>query len=244
MVQIHLYYAKKKCLCSDILPSFFNLVFTIKQTFVIFAGRADAELQARRSQELWLACQALNTALMVGHKEASSWEDRLKPLSTEFVAIKKAGDDHPFVGTLIESVPEQALLRGVYTEDALRQRFIRVKRICKKVAMIDDSGGSLLKYLLSYFQSFFIIDAKYELESEDMVDTEQMNTFNILVYAQQFLDAGDVETTIRMLNQLRGEPRRVAADWLQEARLFLEIRQAALLLQAHALDSGVGALHQ
>jgi mitofilin len=41
---------------------------------------------------------------------------------------------------------------------------------------------------------------------------------------------------------LRGEPRRVAADWLEEARLHLEARQAAHALIAHAAARGAEVL--
>ena len=49
---------------------------------------------------------------------------------------------------------------------------------------------------------------------------------------------------LQYMNQLRGEPRRVAGDWLKETQLLLETRQAVDTLVAHASAVGVEALPQ
>ncbi|XP_014666371.1 PREDICTED: MICOS complex subunit Mic60-like [Priapulus caudatus] len=196
--------------------------------------RADAELQARMSQEMWLACQALNAALR---------DDRLKPLAGEFVAIQDAGGDHAFVRALVAAVPEEALRRGVYTQGELCERFARVKRVCRRAAMIGDDGGSLARRALSYAQSFFVLEPRADGDDE-VVDPEDANAFRMLSRAERRLEAGDLETAVRLMNLLRGEPRRVAEDWMREARLTLETRQVAQLLQAHAASAGVDALRQ
>ena len=56
------------------------------------------------------------------------------------------------------------------------------------------------------------------------------------------LDRDDLAQAVRYLGLLRGEPRLVAADWLREARLLLEARQAADALLAHAAATGLQAL--
>ena len=48
---------------------------------------------------------------------------------------------------VLASLAEDAVGRGVYPEEALRERFIKVERVCKRVSMIGDNGGSLLRYL-------------------------------------------------------------------------------------------------
>lgn len=47
---------------------------------------------------------------------------------------------------------------------------------------------------------------------------------------------------MKYLNLLRGEARIVASDWLKEAKLTLEARQAANALMAHAAATGARAL--
>lgn len=53
--------------------------------------------------------------------------------------------ENSYLSAVIGAVSEEARTRGVYTEDALRERFIKVDRICKRVSMIGDNGGSLIK---------------------------------------------------------------------------------------------------
>ena len=67
-----------------------------------------------------------------------------------------AGESNRFVGAVLDSLPEEVLERGVFTEDALRERFCKVERLCKRVSMIDEEGGSLFKYALSYLQSLLV----------------------------------------------------------------------------------------
>lgn len=54
-----------------------------------------------------------------------------------------------------------------------------------------------------------------------------------------FLDRGDLTQAVKYLNLLQGAPRKVANDWLKEARLLLETQQAANTLMAHAAASGL-----
>lgn len=67
-----------------------------------------------------------------------------------------SGDSAAFVETVLTALPEEALQRGVYTEDAMRERFFKVERLCKRVSMIGDEGGSLFKYALSYLQALLV----------------------------------------------------------------------------------------
>lgn len=197
---------------------------------------------AKGAQDLWLACVALNGAINFGNEEGVTWEEKLKPLAGEVVAISEAGLQHPFVETILKSIPDEAYARGVWTEDSLKERFSKVRRICRRVAMIDESGGTLFKYLISYMQSFFVFDSVFAKSPSDKVDPEQLETFTILAHASHYLEKGDLEQALRFMNQLEGEPRRVAEDWIREARLLLETRQAADALMSFASASGLGTI--
>ena len=39
------------------------------------------------------------------------------------------------------------------------------------------------------------------------------------------MTTGDIESAVRVLNQASGEPRRILAQWIHEARLSLEVKQ-------------------
>ena len=69
---------------------------------------------------------------------------------------------------------------------------------------------------------------------------EDLDPFRLLSYAAYSLERGDLELAAKLLNQLRGESRRVVGDWLAEARLTLETRQVVGLLSAYANAVGLG----
>ena len=204
-------------------------------------GRADLEKQARKAQELWLACQALMTSLVEGQSGMTD-EEKMKPLHNEVTAVAWAGNDHPFVNTITDTLPATALERGVQTEESLVTRFEKVRRMCRRVALIDERGGSLFKYFLSYAQSLFVFTMAKPLTDSDQIDPEDLNTFRLVDNAQYCLARGDLEQALRYMNQLRGMPRAIASDWIAEVRLYLEAKQATNALLAHASASGLGSL--
>ncbi|KAK2173146.1 hypothetical protein NP493_896g00056 [Ridgeia piscesae] len=204
-------------------------------------SRADLEKQARKAQELWLACQALMTSLVEGQSGMTD-EEKMKPLHNEVTAVAWAGNDHPFVNTITDTLPATALERGVQTEESLVTRFEKVRRMCRRVALIDERGGSLFKYFLSYAQSLFVFTMAKPLTDSDQIDPEDLNTFRLVDNAQYCLARGDLEQALRYMNQLRGMPRAIASDWIAEVRLYLEAKQATNALLAHASASGLGSL--
>ena len=189
-----------------------------------------------------MACQTLQAVIEQGHEEANRYNDVLKPLADELKAIRQAGNNHPYVNAILNSIPDEASDRGVWTQDALIERFRQVRRVCKRVAMIDETGATLFKYFLSFFQSMLVFSASKPITEEQEIKAEELSTFVILDNAAHHLDKGDFEQAVKFLNQLTGESRRIALDWIKEARLLLETRQAADALFAHASASGLGAL--
>ena len=201
------------------------------------------EKQGRRAQELWLACQTLATMIQEGREEGATWEEKLKPLKHEVEAIKEAGGSHPMVSVVLDSIPQESINRGVWTEISLMERFQKVRRVCRRVAMVDETRNTLFRYFVSYLQSFFVFSQGKPLTESDEIDPDKLTTFVILDNAKWCLDRGDLEQALRFMNQLTGESRRVASDWIQEARLLLETKQASDALLAYASASGLGALY-
>ncbi|KAK5897551.1 hypothetical protein CesoFtcFv8_010604 [Champsocephalus esox] len=72
------------------------------------------------------------------------------------------------------------------------------------------------------------------------LSSDNLDPFKILSYASFCLEHGDLELAAKLVNQLRGEARRVVEDWLTEARLTLETRQVVSLLSAYANAVGLG----
>lgn len=54
-----------------------------------------------------------------------------------------------------------------------------------------------------------------------------------------WLDRGDFKMTLRYMNLLKGAPRSIASDWMNEARILLETQQAIDTLLAYAGATGL-----
>lgn len=186
---------------------------------------------------LWLTCQNLC------HKITT---DNLYPLGNDVEKIKALVDDeNDFVHSVINCIPDVALSRGVFTAEMLKQRFEKVKKVCLKVALIDENNDSLYRYFLSYLQSFLMIDTnptKGELDKVD-VDTSKLDTFDILQRITYFLQTGNFEQSLHYAKQLKGEPRVIAEDWVNEFTLLLETQLALKALLAYAAATSVQAYH-
>jgi mitofilin len=76
------------------------------------------------------------------------------------------------------------------------------------------------------------------------IDPEELDTYKVLSLATYALENGDTEQAVKYMNQLRGEPRRVAKDWIREARLFLEGKQVARFLTSFASAYNIGVEQQ
>lgn len=204
--------------------------------------RADAEKSAHQAQALWGACQSLWASIRSG-QPGKSWREQLRPLSDEISAVGRAAEGDELVGVVLKGLPEQAKKRGVYPEDALRERFIKVEEVARRLALIPAEGARLPMYFLSYLQATLIARpdvpiSKDELENKPF-DFSKLDTYDILNRARYWLDRGDLVKTVQYVNLLQGAPRKAALDWLNEARLLLETQQAASTLMAHAASSGI-----
>ncbi|KAJ8942754.1 hypothetical protein NQ314_009965 [Rhamnusium bicolor] len=177
---------------------------------VAVKDKIDADEAARQAQVLWSACQALLRAIKAGCP-GLAWKDQIRPLEPEITAVKRAAaQNDELVSVVINGIPVEAKERGVYPEDALRERFLKVEQVARTVALVPEEGAKLPIHILSYLQS--------------------------LLY---WLDRGDFAQTLKYMNLLKGAPRCVARQWMNETRILLETQQAANTLMAHAASSGL-----
>jgi len=195
---------------------------------------------ATGAQELWLACSSLQRAL-----EADRPESGLLPLKDEVEAIKTASQsvksDDAFVDAVVDSLPSEALVRGVYTDQTIRDRFFRVEAAAKRTALIGEGDSSLLLYGLSYLQSVLVVQpssCEAPVVHTEAVDLNSLDTFKIVWLARSCVERGDLEQAVKYMTLLKGEPKNVSSEWLKEARLLLETRQACSALMSHAAAYG------
>jgi len=190
-------------------------------------SRAAAEAAARARQDLWVAVSALKAAI--------GDENRI-PLSARAAAVAAACKEDSFISTLLSAIPQQALDDGVYSFGQLKAKFEKVREICKKVSLVTEDGG-LFQTIVSYL-NYKITNESVYIAPVDEVNPETDSMLKLVCHAQWYVEHGDFESALRCMNQLRGEPRRTAFDWISEARVALETKQAV-----DALHSWVSALN-
>ncbi|XP_043265513.1 MICOS complex subunit Mic60 isoform X1 [Colletes gigas] len=201
-------------------------------------ARMEEERGASNAQILWSACQALARAVKSAPPGACV-DKTIRPLEPEIKAVTKAAPKQdPLVLAAIQGIPEEAAKRGVFPEDVLRARFLKVEEVARRLAMVPEEGAALPVYFLSYLQNFLMIknaSAIPQSELEDKpIDVQSLNTYDILHRARYWLDRGDFKMTLRYMNLLKGASRSIASDWMNETRILLETQQAVDTLLAYA----------
>ncbi|NXW90817.1 MIC60 protein, partial [Alopecoenas beccarii] len=197
-------------------------------------SHAVAEEEARKAHQLWLSVEALKYCM-----KTASGDSPTEPLESAVKAIQASCSDNAFTEALTAALPPESLRRGVYSEEALRARFHTVQKLAKRVAMIDETRNSLYQYFLSYLQSLLVFHPQ-QLKPPAELSADDLDTFKLLSYASYCIEHGDLELAAKFVNQLRGESRRVAHDWLTEARMTLETKQIVDILTAYASAVGLG----
>lgn len=206
-------------------------------------ARVNLELQSNNASQLWLAVENLGQILMTSTAETDS---ELAQIKTNIDTIITSAPDNEFVQKLVKSLPQKALDTGIWSEPDLKERFQTVKKVCGRTALIDERGGTLFKYFLSYIQSFFIMNTKIDRTQLDLetstpkLEEIDLTTFNILSYAEYYVENGQIDLAVKLMRQLKGEPSRLAKDWINDATVLLEIKQACQLLTSYISSIYIG----
>lgn len=193
-----------------------------------------SEEEARRAHQLWLSVEALTHTLNTAEGESTT-----KPLESSAQVVRESCFNNEFAVALASALPKESLERGIYSEASLRNRFNALRTVARRVALVDESHNSLYQYFLSYLQAALLFEAQQEAPPAQL-GAQDLDPFKLLSYASYCLEHGDLELAAKLVNQLRGEARRVVEDWLTEVRLTLETRQVVSLLSAYANAVGLG----
>ena len=101
-----------------------NLSASLSGLTTALEARSSSDSSSLAAQALWLACNTLKNSLDTGNTEASTWEEKLKPLDGEVGQIKLVvGPGDEFTSAILGSISPVALERGVFTEDSLKEKF-------------------------------------------------------------------------------------------------------------------------
>lgn len=182
---------------------------------------------------LWLSCQSLMNRMLDSPQQPLE-KDPAYDLLRRFAA-----NDNELAARVLDSIPAHVLKQGVHSEESLIDRFTRLEKVCRRVSMVDAHGAGLGKYIISYMQSLFIMNrsqiiSEAEITGQQLVDPTKWTTFDILARVHYCLSRKNLEQAVRYANQLKGQARVVARDWIRDARTHLVTRQALSALSAHA----------
>ncbi|XP_075986439.1 MICOS complex subunit Mic60-like isoform X2 [Anticarsia gemmatalis] len=197
--------------------------------------RAAAEAEARRSQSLWAAAEAL---LAATRRAAPNTK-----VDNELKALEKAGKSDKLVQTVLKGIPSEVHEKGIVTEKALRDRFDVMEKTAVKVALVGREGATLPVYFLSWLQSKLLFQKYAEIPKDELdnlpTDFSKLDTFDIIQRARYHMEHGSLGAALRYVNLLQGAPRAASRAWAAAARQHLEVRQAAEAVMAHASVSGL-----
>ncbi|XP_067945747.1 MICOS complex subunit Mic60-like [Watersipora subatra] len=173
----------------------------------------------------------------VGDVEES--EQKLIDISEAIADLLESAPDDAFVETIVSTLSDTALMRGVYTLASLEKRFNRVLKECKRDALFPNSTHFFLSYLSRLYSRLLLFDVKPRHETvEEFYEggVEGMDTKDLLIQAQHFMKMGHIAEATKCMVQLQGLPRQFAHDWINEALLCLEVQQAAEALLNYAFS--------
>lgn len=161
--------------------------------------------------------------------------DDPRPLSNVVTQLQLASDGDVVIHAALDTIPNEALQRGIQSRSTLQKRFAKVKTACSRVALVGDKEeGGILTYFVSHVSSL-LHWSQQSSSSVDVVDVSSLDVPMVLDLAEKRVNEGKLDEAVRLVNQLSGQPRVIAQDWLDEARLFLATQQAADVVSSCAL---------
>lgn len=198
---------------------------------------AKSSEEVRLRQSLHTASDNLFKALVTANQSVEA--EKRHTFNKEIAGVREVAGHDEMINQLLLSIPEEAVKQGVYSEEVLKERFYRVKRICSRVSLVPLEGAGLGTYMISHFRSLLMLTVRnVPVDS----DPSQLDTFQLLHLANSHLSAGDLEMAARVMNQLQGEAGRVAKDWISDVRTYLQTKQAITSLADYMSAAGLSLL--
>ncbi|KAF8453153.1 mitochondrial inner membrane protein Mitofilin [Terfezia claveryi] len=186
-----------------------ELAETIKELEAVTSKWADVVENNFKTQQLHVAVEAVRNVV----------EDPLqpRPFIRELAALKEVAENDEVVCAAIASINPKAYQRGVSSHAQLTDRFRSVREEVRKAALLPENAG-VAGHAASWLLSKLLFKKSGLAIGEDVE--------SILTRTETFLEEGDLDNAAREMNQLTGWAKALARDWLREARLLLEVKQA------------------
>lgn len=88
-----------------------------------------------------------------------------------------------------------------------------------------------------------MLELPRRFSADEKIDVNSADNYELLSRSKYFVDNGDYDNAIRVAQLLRGEPGRIARDWIADTRTYLETRWLAELLVAHAAVTSIRSIY-
>lgn len=186
-----------------------QLADTIKELEAVTSKWADVVESSFKTQQLHIAVEAV--------RDVINDPSQPRPFIRELAALKEVADGDEVVRATIASINPRAYQCGVSSHAQLTDRFRRVRGEVRKAALLPEDAG-VAGHASSWLLSKLLFRKSGLAIGEDVE--------SILTRTETFLEEGDLDSAAREMNQLQGWSKVLARDWLREARLLLEVKQA------------------
>ncbi|KAI5818038.1 mitochondrial inner membrane protein Mitofilin [Pyronema omphalodes] len=151
--------------------------------------------------------------------------DQPKPFLREMAALKEVAGDDEVIAAAINSINPAAYQNGVATHTMLVERFRKLSGEVRRAALLPEDAG-----VAAHAGNWVL--SKLMFKKQGLAQGDDVES--ILAKTETYLEEGDVDSAAREMNQLSGWARKLAQDWLREARLALEVQQALDIIAAEA----------
>ncbi|KAI5858360.1 mitochondrial inner membrane protein-domain-containing protein [Tricharina praecox] len=151
--------------------------------------------------------------------------DQPKPFLREMAALKEVAEGNDVVTAAIDSINPAAYQNGVVTHTQLVDKFRKLSGEVRRAALLPEDAG-IAAHAGNWVLSKLMFKKSGLAQGNDVE--------SILAKTETYLEEGDVDSAAREMNQLSGWARTLASDWLREARLLLEVKQAVDIIAAEA----------
>lgn len=176
----------------------------------------------QKAHQLTVAVDALKKAAYAGNKQA--FMDELQAVrtisapSSPFADIVERRNDE-LVQLVAANISEIVAQHGIDSLEQLTERFATVAAEVRRASLIPEEGSSMVSHIISLLLSKLMF-RKHGLVEGDDIEAR-------LARAEYYLHReNDLESAAREMNQLKGWPKHLTADWLDAARRHLEVKQA------------------
>lgn len=186
-----------------------ELADTVKELEAVTSTWAGVVESSFKTQQLHAAVEAI--------RDVINDPSQPRPFIRELAALKEVADEDEVVRATIASINPRAYQRGVSSHAQLTDRFRRLREEVRKAALLPEDAG-VAGHASSWLLSKLLFRKSGLAIGEDVE--------SILTRTETFLEEGDLDSAAREVNQLQGWSKALARDWLREARLLLEVKQA------------------